>query len=219
MKRGFTLAEVLITLGVIGVVAAMTMPTLINKFQEQVTVNKAKKFYSMMSQAVTLSMNENGYPNEWNVSDTIGPESATEFANYIKPYLKVVKDCGTEAGCFGYTENVWRLDGTQHSVNHDTNPNYYKLILADGSYIHIRASSDYCKQLDTDIENVCGIITVDLNGSKAPNAFGRDIFNLYVVPTGVKTVSQDYCNGSMSTNGWGCLSYILKNGNMDYLHK
>ena len=44
-KRAFTLAEVLITLGIIGVVAAMTLPTLLNKYQEVVTVNKVKKFY------------------------------------------------------------------------------------------------------------------------------------------------------------------------------
>lgn len=51
-KKAFTLAEVLITLGIIGVVAAITMPVLINKYQEIVTVTKVKKFYSLMSQAI-----------------------------------------------------------------------------------------------------------------------------------------------------------------------
>lgn len=51
-RIGFTLAEVLITLGVIGVVAAFTVPTLINNYKEKVTVTKVKKFYLTMSQAV-----------------------------------------------------------------------------------------------------------------------------------------------------------------------
>ena len=50
--KAFTLAEVLITLGVIGVVAAMTMPTVIKKYQEQVTVNKVKKIYSTLKMSM-----------------------------------------------------------------------------------------------------------------------------------------------------------------------
>ena len=45
-KKGFTLAEVLITFGIIGVVAAITMPMLITHYQKQATVNQLKKAYS-----------------------------------------------------------------------------------------------------------------------------------------------------------------------------
>lgn len=54
MKKGFTLAEVLITLGIIGVVAAMTMPSLIQNYRKKEATTRIKKFYSMMSQAVLL---------------------------------------------------------------------------------------------------------------------------------------------------------------------
>ena len=47
-KSGFTLAEVLITLGVIGVVAAMTMPSLVAHYKEKQTVVALKKFYSIL---------------------------------------------------------------------------------------------------------------------------------------------------------------------------
>ncbi|MDR1327709.1 MAG: prepilin-type N-terminal cleavage/methylation domain-containing protein, partial [Heliobacteriaceae bacterium] len=55
-KYAFTLSEVLITLGIIGVVAALTMPSLITKYEKQVTVTRLKKFYSIHMQ--TLKMTE-----------------------------------------------------------------------------------------------------------------------------------------------------------------
>ena len=55
MKNGFTLAEVLITLGIIGIVAAMTLPALVGKYQKKVTVTRLKKFYSTMQQAIQLA--------------------------------------------------------------------------------------------------------------------------------------------------------------------
>lgn len=65
INYGFTLAEVLITLGIIGVVAAMTMPSLIANHQEKVTVTKVKKVYSILSQAYLIAVEEYGTPDEW----------------------------------------------------------------------------------------------------------------------------------------------------------
>ena len=60
-KAAFTLAEVLITLGIIGVVASLTMPTMQQSYQKRVAVVRLQKFYSIMSQAVTKWENDNGY--------------------------------------------------------------------------------------------------------------------------------------------------------------
>lgn len=60
MKKGFTLAEVLITLGIIGVVAAMTIPNLITAHQKKVTVTKLQRAISILNQAYRLSYEENG---------------------------------------------------------------------------------------------------------------------------------------------------------------
>lgn len=65
MKKGFTLAEVLITLGIIGIVAAMTLPTVINDSTERETVAKVKKFYSVMNQALLMAISKHGYVDEW----------------------------------------------------------------------------------------------------------------------------------------------------------
>ncbi|MDR1168495.1 MAG: type II secretion system GspH family protein [Heliobacteriaceae bacterium] len=66
MKKGFTLAEVLITLGIIGVVAALTMPALISNHRKTVVVTRLQKFYSIINQAVKLSEAENGPAEDWN---------------------------------------------------------------------------------------------------------------------------------------------------------
>ena len=58
--NGFTISEVLITLGIIGVVAAMTLPTLIRRHQEKVIIAKLKKNYSTMQQAYLMAINDKG---------------------------------------------------------------------------------------------------------------------------------------------------------------
>lgn len=63
-KIAFTLAEVLITLGIIGVVAAMTLPSLITNYQEKQRVSQLKKVYSALSQAFVSALQENGTVDE-----------------------------------------------------------------------------------------------------------------------------------------------------------
>lgn len=58
--KAFTMAEVLITLGIIGIVAAMTLPALVAKYQKNVTSNRLKKIYSTLSQALNRSQVDNG---------------------------------------------------------------------------------------------------------------------------------------------------------------
>lgn len=63
--KGFTLAEVLITLGIIGVVAAITIPSLISNYQKKSTVTQLKKTYATISNAIRLSEDENGELSGW----------------------------------------------------------------------------------------------------------------------------------------------------------
>ena len=69
VNKAFTLAEVLITLGIIGVVAAMTIPTLVQSYKKKVVESRLVKFYSTMQQAIKLSEIENGPISTW---DEIG---------------------------------------------------------------------------------------------------------------------------------------------------
>ncbi len=88
-KTAFTLAEVLITLGIIGIVAALTLPALITKYQKQVTVNRLKHAYSILSQAVKLSEVNNGTIDDWNWPISNDSDAAEVWLKqYICPYLK-----------------------------------------------------------------------------------------------------------------------------------
>lgn len=100
-KNAFTLAEVLITLGIIGVVAAMTIPSLIADYRKDVTETRLKKFYSIMNQAILQSVNDNGEPNTWSyfIADAYDDDgniinqsdnTDASFQKYLAPYLKII---------------------------------------------------------------------------------------------------------------------------------
>ena len=99
-RVAFTLAEVLITLGIIGVVAAMTLPTLIAKHEKQEVVTKLKKVYSVMNQAIQMSETVNGEAKYWDGVSTTNPfesdkttysELKAWYDKYLGPYLKTTK--------------------------------------------------------------------------------------------------------------------------------
>ena len=96
----FTLAEVLITLGIIGIVAAMTLPSLVQNYKEKQTVVALKKIYSTMSQAFNSAKSEGIEPEDWATEKTADGYGADEFMSHIKPYLKILKDCNHDKeGC------------------------------------------------------------------------------------------------------------------------
>ena len=95
-KRGFTLAEVLITLGIIGVVAAMTIPTLMSTFAKQRTETQLKAFYSRINQTIKMSIADNGDPDGWVEEKAYSYNEQVEFLKqYIFPYMKNLgyKEC------------------------------------------------------------------------------------------------------------------------------
>lgn len=101
LKKAFTLAEILIALGIIGVVAALTMPVLVEKHQKKVFATKVKQTYAILSNALIASVAENGPPSEWdfgqsvenNGSNELEPPEATEqmAVKYFLPYLQNCK--------------------------------------------------------------------------------------------------------------------------------
>ena len=94
-KTAFTLAEVLITLGVIGIVAAMTMPTLVQNYKKHTVESKLKKFYTTMKQAQLMSVNDNGPVEYWDWvqrDETSTNEIVLNWYNkYFAPYLKTAE--------------------------------------------------------------------------------------------------------------------------------
>jgi len=92
-KAAFTLAEVLITLGIIGVVAAITIPTMVSNYRKRVVTTKLQRVYSVMNQAIRMSTAENGTPDGWiefGVSRTY-EDVLDWYKKYLGNYLKVAK--------------------------------------------------------------------------------------------------------------------------------
>lgn len=166
MKKnyGFTLAEVLITLGIIGVVAAITIPTLISNKAKQEHVVKVKKIYSTLEQAVRMSEAENGNKATWSygvASYTSGAEAVAFTKTYLIPYLNVAKNCETTTGC--WVTKIKHFDGTDFN-NYGDNGQYAKFILNDGTALHVSTAPG------------TAFIHFDVNGpAKGPNIYGQDI--------------------------------------------
>ena len=95
-RVAFTLAEVLITLAIIGVVAAMTIPNLIANYEKRVTAIRVKKAYAELTQVLRLSQIDNGPISRWNmVSDGELGYTRNVMEEKILPYLKGVTECST----------------------------------------------------------------------------------------------------------------------------
>lgn len=97
MKKAFTLSEVLITLGIIGIISALTLPIIIQKYNNHVVETGLKKFYSTFNQAIIQSINENGTPDTWDYwgADGTGVVNNKIYGlksmqKYILPYLNVI---------------------------------------------------------------------------------------------------------------------------------
>ena len=157
--KGFTLAEVLITLGIIGVVAALTMPVLIGNYQKEVTVTSLKKMYSTLTQAAQMYQAQNGITYE--EFDT-SLDGKSFMAKYFNPYLHVIKECNGILECY---------DAYPLAIDRKTNHRqvFYIEVLSDGSYLGI------------DTVPSGKIFYFDINGAKGPNYSGRDIFSFYLI--------------------------------------
>ena len=223
-KNAFTLAEVLITLGIIGVVAAMTLPSLIQNKTEKDTVVRLKKSYSVIENAFRLAVNEHGEIQNWGWAMSTDSNASTVSADILSkiiPYLKVSKKCLNQEGCFIKNNYYKFLSGENHM---QYSPNEYgksATILADGTILILRTYSPDRYAL--------GYIYVDINGNKSPNTYGKDMFQFIITknglePTGnvngyIHTLNHCSLKGSDSSNSGGCTAWVLYKENMDYLHK
>ncbi|MBQ8460335.1 type II secretion system protein [bacterium] len=173
-KAAFTLAETLITIGIIGVVAAMTIPNLIQENQKRATVTKLKKAIAVINQAYKLSYEDLGEP------ENLISMNAGEYTNkYWRPYIKNVGTCNYESGMHFQT-----INGTEapYGVISDNT------ILTLGGYAYIFSTLLYhgYDRVSSDV------IVVDTNCDKQPNKYGRDVFVLKKLEDGKGVVPLGY---------------------------
>jgi len=169
MKRGrknaFTMAEVLITLGIIGIVAAMTLSSLINTYKKKTTAAKLQQAYNFLQRTFIMAQNEYGDMKNWECSraHSCSPE---EFSKkYIIPYFQNPHITAySSLVAAGYKEYPKALNGettmTGWRYYIKTNQGYYYMV----SYYDVG-----------DERRVYGV-SIDINGINPPNIIGRDIF-------------------------------------------
>ncbi len=220
VNKAFSLAETLITLTIIGIIAALTMPNLITKYQKHSTLQQFKKIYSVLMNAYQLSVRENGSPTEWygfNTNPLPNGESSESkvMASYFLPYLKIAKNCEASRGeCFAskiYAKNKKDTSYMDMCAK-------YNVVLDDGTSLAFCDNSNYWT------------IMADLNGAKkGPNTLGNDIFLFaldyrkngefipynffYYSRNGMVSTGNDACSlNDRSTAGMCCSALIVIDG-------
>lgn len=213
-KFGFTLAEVLVTLGIIGVVAALTIPSTIAKYQQEATVAKIQKAVTILNQAYRLSIAEVGEPD-----DVISLGSEKYFDTYWRPYIKSIKECPRTTS--GYTQCNYKSRQPFLFANKKASDREFTrggddrttFFTPDGMLFIIHTGLNG----STTVYN--GIM-VDVNGPQGPNRYGHDVFLLQrniqrgiIEPEGYDQ-TDDEVNRNCSTTGNGnyCAERIRRHG-------
>ena len=199
-KVGFTLAEILITLGIIGIVAAMTIPALVENIRDVRYRSQFFKSYALIQQ--TLKKME---------ADDI-PLTATGYDREGDPFYKKFAKYLTNATT-NYSNGLtyYTLTGTSQYPSDYLDDG--KILMPDGSLLIFEQPA-----AGTAFQRTW--IYVDLNGKKQPNRLGHDLFCFQLTDDGLKAMGAEgttydentYCNktGGGSLNGIACANKVLK---------
>lgn len=201
----------------------MTIPTLISKYQEKVTISKLKKVYSILQTAYTAAEAEYDKPRYWTETTDETQENNIAAWNILSQYITNKKDCGTRrSNCFATQYFTLKGEGITNSGSYNGTP-FNKILLPDGisifGYINwLRFPSTLNGYWPV------GTIHVDLNGSKGPNVAGKDYFTFYlttergIVPCGAQVYPEDDTWGvGMHSGEASCFTgWVLQNENMNY---
>ena len=210
MKKAFSLAEVLITLSIIGIVAAMTVPTLIANYKEQEIKSLLKKNYSVISQALYY------YYYDYGIVATGKDFEPRTFKEVFKTHFNILKDYGNNE--FYYGNKNYELYQNYNGTN-----NLYYYLFDDGQFILNDGTFIMIENPDFGAGNNRVFIAADVNGpGKKPNRLGRDLFIFQVndegklLPMGAKGTyysESQYCSKTSNSdlNGAGyTVKYITK---------
>lgn len=180
IKRAFTMAEVLITLGILGVVISMTLPGIIEGYQKKEASTKLKQTYSIFSQVIENAKVNYGDISQWeyfSLNEQVDAPNAhqilTNFVQaYIAPYMKITEDCGISNAEKCKDEKVCNKEKTYCLPFSKNNGYYFITPYARYSIIpNNRAGEINQPEL---------IVYIDINGNSKPNIYGRDVFVGYI---------------------------------------
>jgi len=221
----FTLAEVLITLGIIGVVAAITIPGLTSNYRKKQLETQIKATYTTIQQAMRLAEEEGGVDVDIIANNTASMKNW--FQNFLQPALKTEQVCYQTAGC-------WHKKGEVKTLNHG-NPSFETAVGINDSTLGwatmtFRIAKGAAFNLDgSGNGNTRGLFGVDskgnslqfyfdANGSAKPNVIGKDIYimvyapDVGFVPAGHSRTRQQVEQNCSAGNGYWCLERLKNDG-------
>ena len=210
----FTLAETLIVMGVIGVVAALTLPNLNSSTGDKEKIAKLKKIYSNLNDAYGRMEAIYGPACSWLPAGSDSKARNKIMGERMSDFLKISKNCGFSQGCATDTPDLKLGQSTT----------IYKMILADGSSLAYNIyNSPTCSG-----DEIIGNLFVDIDGpNKGANSYGKDIFLFRANSEGVYPAGgmNDKSNGATDellkqncfVQHQYCTGWAIENGNMDYL--
>ena len=218
----FTLAEVVLVMGIIGVVGVLAVTNAKKDTDTAEKVAQLKKTYDILNTAFAQAVMENGAIKTWGTDGAL-PTTA-EIEAVIAPYLKLLKNCGTGTGCWKEGKPLIYTGG-ESLYNLNSNTDYYKAILSNGASIALynMCYGEY---------NICGArVIVDVNGLKGLNMYGNDVFAFIVENDGsihpamihsgynpdANLAIGSFSNDDAAAGGSYATAWALKFGNMDYL--
>ena len=218
-QAAFTLAEVLITLGIIGVVAAMTIPTLVKNYQEKVMVTKVKQAHSQLLNAIQLYVAQNNCQNMLCLFDTrkTSDEVAAELATVLKK-AKVCKQGDTGKYCkyYDFKSNTpsYKVDGVyaagdgMSATGRIYLPNgmifrvsqHTSCVFTYESIVRDENGYDTGERIQSTAYN-CAYIYVDINNIQGPNQFGADVYRYNIKNTGkIEPYNEKLLNNALLYN-------------------
>ena len=212
-KAAFTLAEVLITLGIIGVVAALTLPTVIANYQKQVTVTKLQKAYTILNQAFRQSEVDNGSSESWQETNEIGVDEY--FDRYWKKYFNEPVYCQTAQEC-GYSgpSPYKKFNGSTSGVIWIGKPRVFFKTSDGVFYLFVDSTTNANGEI-----HAVNFVFIDINGAKAPNTYGIDVFRFNrvagkgIIPYGSNTsLATNVARCNPQSDGEYCAARIMQEG-------
>ena len=218
VKFAFTLAEVLITLGIIGIVAAMTIPTLLSNFAKQKLEEQIKVTYSSIQQTIKF-MDDDGLAFS---AFQDGSDAAMKewFDMYLAQHMKTESVCINAPGCWHKYGVAKDLEGNLNRWDRSDNVGWgYNIITfttAKGAWFdmdgHAVGSCRGYFGINTD--DKCLVIYFDANGDRKPNRVGKDIHTVVwtedgLVPAGSDKSTAEVKQNCTRGNGYWCLQEII----------
>lgn len=167
-QKAFTLAEVLITLAIIGIVAALSIPTLVKNFQDAQFKTAYKKAYSTLSLALEKANSDQALTAFTGTNGGFGLQANFQV---LQQYFSVTKACDSS-----HISDCWDTSSSSETFRNENG--------SGTGFSFVDKSGMAWKMRSNDSDGNSPIILVDTNGNKKPNKYGQDRFPFCFSNTG-----------------------------------